>query len=284
MEQIDYKEKYEHALERARQFSEKPYLEDSAGIVEYIFPELKEKRIRKALINGFKDYKGWDEEWFDGITVREAIAWLEKQGEPKPTDKIQLGKKYKCIASPRYSTFMIGKMYKPEDKFLCSLMNFCSDCFEPIEDGEQKPADEIGNYGHGKVLDALMSEIKTPEESLGIDSDTYSEIVDKCTYGDDKQEWSEEDEVILSDIICSVNASDAFCGTILLSLEKHEKKISWLKSIKDRVQPQSRWKPSVGQMDILQKLCEHNSVVTLTKEGIEAIESLYQDLKKLREE
>ena len=64
---------------------------------------------------------------------------IEKQGE-KPTDKIQLGKKYKCIASPRYSTFFRGEIYKPEDEFLCSLMNFCSDCFEPIEDGEQNNA------------------------------------------------------------------------------------------------------------------------------------------------
>lgn len=53
-----------------------------------MFPELKEsedERIRKALINGFKDYKGWDEEWFDRITVREAIAWLEKQGKQGKT-------------------------------------------------------------------------------------------------------------------------------------------------------------------------------------------------------
>jgi len=63
---------------------------------------------------------------------------LEKQGEKKSTDKIQFGKEYKCIASPRYSTFMIGKIYKPEDKFLCRFMNFCSDCFEPIEDSEPK--------------------------------------------------------------------------------------------------------------------------------------------------
>jgi hypothetical protein len=50
--------------------------------LETLIPELKEsedEKIRKALIDGFKDYKGWDEEWFDGITVREAIAWLEKQ-------------------------------------------------------------------------------------------------------------------------------------------------------------------------------------------------------------
>ena len=63
--------------------------------------------------------------------------------EQKPIDEIQIGKKYKCIASPRYSAFMTGKIYKPEDKFLCGLMNFCSDCFEPIEDGEQKPADKV---------------------------------------------------------------------------------------------------------------------------------------------
>ena len=68
---------------------------------------------------------------------------LEKQGEQKPIGKIQLGKKYKCIASPRYSTFMTGEIYKPEDKFLCSLMNFCSDCFEPIGDSGQKPADTV---------------------------------------------------------------------------------------------------------------------------------------------
>ena len=141
---MNYEKKYKEAIERARKLKENPMdvfyeytPKEGDTICDYIFPELKEsedERIRKALINGFKDYKGWDEEWFDGITVRNAIAWLEKQGEQKPIDKIQLGKKYKCIASPRYSTFMKGQIYKPEDKFLCSLMNFCSDCFEPIED------------------------------------------------------------------------------------------------------------------------------------------------------
>ena len=68
---------------------------------------------------------------------------LEKQGNHKPIDKIQLGKKYKCIASPRYSTFRRGNIYKPVDNFLCNLMNLCYECFEPIEDSEQKPADKV---------------------------------------------------------------------------------------------------------------------------------------------
>ena len=39
---MDYEQKYREALERARQFSEHPLQEDSANIVEYLFPELKE--------------------------------------------------------------------------------------------------------------------------------------------------------------------------------------------------------------------------------------------------
>ena len=75
---MNYEKKYKEALERAKQFSEKPYLEDSAGIVEYIFPELKESeddRIRKNIIATIHLYYGepLDDE------AKEMIAWLEKQ-------------------------------------------------------------------------------------------------------------------------------------------------------------------------------------------------------------
>ena len=138
--------------EKARRYDEakyimKGYLESgNAGVIaentiKKAFPELKEsedvmmvKFIKNQLFNIKKTIT--DNYELD-VKLTKAIDWLEKQAQ-KPINKIQLGKKYKCIASPRYSTFMIGKIYKPEDKFLCSLMNFCSDCFEPIE-GEQKP-------------------------------------------------------------------------------------------------------------------------------------------------
>ena len=90
---MNYEKKYNDALLRAKKLKENPIEvfyeynpKDGDTICDYIFPELKEsedERIRKALINGFKDYKGWDEEWFDGITVRDAIAWLEKQDDQK---------------------------------------------------------------------------------------------------------------------------------------------------------------------------------------------------------
>ena len=57
-------------------------------------------------------------------TPESCNEFLDEQGEQKSTDKIQIGKEYRCIASPRYSTFITGKIYKPEDEFLCSFMNF----------------------------------------------------------------------------------------------------------------------------------------------------------------
>ncbi len=104
--------------------------------------EQKQKNTQKIIEWGFDPITG--DMHFDNLTLKQAEELKNALfGEQKPADKIQLGKKYKCIASPRYSTFVKGLTYKPEDKFLCSLMNFCSDCFEPIEDGGKKPADKV---------------------------------------------------------------------------------------------------------------------------------------------
>jgi hypothetical protein len=146
---IEEKQKtYDEAIRKLRgmmpnwerlSYNGKTFLQD----LIHIFPELKEsedERIRKEIIS----FLQLPHPQFVGERKQEKwIAWLENQEEQKPTDKIQLGKKYKCIASPRYSTFMVGQIYKPEDKFLCSLMNFCYDCFELIEGGEKKSVDKI---------------------------------------------------------------------------------------------------------------------------------------------
>ncbi len=138
---------YDEALERARKELQACGSTDcdAARQIFRFFPELAEsedERIKKELIFYLGDMPE-DTELRNGVTNRDVLVWLEKQGEQKPIDKIQLGKKYKCIASPRYSTFRRGNIYKPVDNFLCNLMNLCYECFEPIEDSEQKPADNI---------------------------------------------------------------------------------------------------------------------------------------------
>ena len=89
---MNYEKKYKEALEKARQFSERPLQEDSSGIVEYIFPELKEsedEKIRKALLESFEyqiKESHPDKEWVCGVKLKEIVTWLEKQGEQKPLD------------------------------------------------------------------------------------------------------------------------------------------------------------------------------------------------------
>ena len=83
-----YEQKYKEALERAKQFSKHPYLEDSGGIVEYIFPELNEsedEKTKKAIIKHFNDYsKKENIVRYYGVDLDDIFAWLEKQGEQKP--------------------------------------------------------------------------------------------------------------------------------------------------------------------------------------------------------
>jgi hypothetical protein len=53
---------------------------------------------------------------------------------------------------------------------------------------------------------------------------------------------------------------------------------NWLKSLKGRVQPKTTWKPNEEQMDAL------NSARWNAPFKIEILDSLYNDLKKLRDE
>lgn len=57
---------------------------------------------------------------------------------------------------------------------------------EPLEDEAKEMIAWLEKQGEQKI--------KTPEESLGIDSDTYNKIVDECIYGEQKPAWSEEYE------------------------------------------------------------------------------------------
>ena len=87
---MDYEKAYKEALERA-----KSKIENDKGHVLYeddikeIFPELVEserEQIRKNLISFFKKEYGTNSNaYFAGIEVKDIIAWLEKQGEQKPS-------------------------------------------------------------------------------------------------------------------------------------------------------------------------------------------------------
>ena len=80
-------EAYDEAIERAKKLY-------GNGIIEEIFPELKEskdKKIREAILKGLIDCRdapdlGWSN--FGGIHIDDCIDWLERQGK-KSTAKIE---------------------------------------------------------------------------------------------------------------------------------------------------------------------------------------------------
>lgn len=228
---------------------------------DVVFPELKEsedERIRKEIIDFLWKEKIFLQEAHSSVEnnpkyrfVMDAIAWIEKQGEQKPIDKIQLGKKYKCIASPRYSTFRRGNIYKPVDNFLCNLMNLCYECFEPIEDSEQKPTDE-------DMKEALRTEYEKGR------ADAFAQM---------QKEWSEEDEqylLVCKNALAKYQTTDKWDADIISCWLENKLKV-----------PQNTWKPSDEQMRALENFI---GTIPPYEPMFKVLKSLYNELKKLKVE
>lgn len=86
---MNYEEKYEQALKRARDY----YLTGKGEPVDFIkmiFPELQEsedERIRKGIIRNLQ-YLMDRSEGFVKEDLQERITWLEKQGKALNPDKV----------------------------------------------------------------------------------------------------------------------------------------------------------------------------------------------------
>lgn len=97
---MDYEQKYKEALERAKEKrDEYKRLDGEESFVpsdiEYIFPELRESEdesIRKEMIDFLKETienVGESPNIWTMNNAKKWLAWLEKQGRQKPSDKIE---------------------------------------------------------------------------------------------------------------------------------------------------------------------------------------------------
>lgn len=88
MKQEEKARAYDKALAKAKEQYNYPCMRSCMGILEEIFPELKEsedEKMRKELIRAFKSLntiKVWN-----GIERNDILAWLEKQAEQKAYPK-----------------------------------------------------------------------------------------------------------------------------------------------------------------------------------------------------
>ena len=215
--ETSYKEKYEKALEKAKALygSSEP-MSGCSVILETIFPELKseDEKIRKEIISALKyaNHKG---------VYDKHLAWLEKQGQVKEST-ISLHEIETCKENDDSLTSEDERIRKDikqhflylddsfpdkakwlawlekqgaKDKFiekeLGCIKGYREKAIKRLEELEKQDEQKasyttIAETGDGGInaLVTLPIEMKSAEESLGIDSDTYNKIVDECIGGE----------------------------------------------------------------------------------------------------
>lgn len=186
---------------------------------------------------------------FKGLTIE---GYIECYCSYDSEDKYREGK-YHFIGKP---TFMTHPATKEQRDLLFQKMHEAG--YE--WDAEKKEL--------RKIEQKPVVEMITPEESLGVDSDTYNKIVDECIYGEQKPAWSEDDEEIIIQIKDAVE--DYFPTPVADKIK------SRLKSLR----PQNHWKPSDEQMDAINDAIDY--LGGNTKIVRKHLMSLYEQLKKLK--
>jgi hypothetical protein len=222
-----------------------------------IFPELKESkddRIRKAIIEHFAGSHS-SMYPYKGFTKKQFLAWLEKQREKEKFIKKELD----CIRG--YRDEAIKRLNEIEKQ------------------GEQKPTDKKGMN--------LVEEEMTPfqkkvfciidtaiEEEQGLKQVCDELFALASNEIKQKSAWSEEDENAIQVLKDIVKHSDEINENIY-TMPLKEKLYDWLKSLKDRVQPQPKQEWSEEVSPYYDDICEilinllHSETANVNKTAIQ---------------
>ena len=285
MKELSIEEKakrYDEAIAKAKQFSDKPYLEDSKGIVEYLFPELKkndDERMYERIVGYLKvDIEEFPER---KDRINEMIAWLEKQGEKK-------------------TVFDVEIPFGTDSGLIEEAITIPDGCYAIIEDnkvilrkGEKKSSwseeDEVKLQNTIDYIEELIHLTKCNPDIDNDDTIKYYQdsihwlksLKDRVQLNP-KQDWNEEDEKAINDIMWIIEAyrENGFNESHKQIANNAE---NWLKSrVGCDLKRTTTWRPSEEEMKALEFCIEHN----IDKDGVfgSKVVKLYEKLKKLREE
>ena len=281
------------------------------------FPELKESEdeiIRKEILD-YIDKSTGCKRWID---------WLEKQGEPTEINSefdSQLNRLLKQFESlPKEELASSLSFYlnvvqndgtykdeeeqgeqKPTDK--CEGCNNVKGCIACVDGGEWAHIEESKSFWSEEdetYLKHCITAVKNYyTNDKGKENPFREPILDFLISLKDriqpqpKHEWSEDDEIrhktTLDDLegfleYIKQKPSREISKYSLMSkdsmLTAIQKDIDWFRTLKERIQPQNTWKPSDKQMELLKEACDRH----WEPDGLDPLYTLYQDLKKLREE
>ena len=241
---------------------------DQKYVLERLFPELKEsedERIKSVFRELAENYLFWEKL---ELTKEKAIAWLEKQGEQQPADKVEPKFKVGDVirlkgSAAEYTIKKVTDTTYYTNGWSCGIER----CEEDYELVEQKPAwSEEDDIMVHDIDYALRCQITYPISKLQSMSNWIFNLKGRM-HPQPKQEWSEEEIEN-----CAREAEELNC----IILAKH---IRQLKSLR----PQNTWKPSEEQITVLHDVAAYidNSIYPNQKD---ILVNLYLQLKKLREE
>jgi len=283
--------------------------------------ESEDEKIRKAIYNCVKWF-GFDSCFFKDVSQEECLAWFEKQGEKninnsiwhkvepkeyvlektliyKKNGEIDIVEDTILSAVDAEYALPISYLGKPES---IEKQGEQKDILEDAtldnnEDGliaatikakcEQKPAEwSEEDENKRKLCFQYLTSQKNYQSSVGIDYingclDWLDSLPNRVQ---PKQEWSEEDEdnifniVGALDVLLQREIEKQHNGDRNASPKYYSDLQDWLKSLR----PDSHWKPSQEQMDALWKLMQYAPNLSVYTDIKESVESLYNDLKKLK--
>ena len=223
---MNYKEKYEQALERAKDML--AYKEVRQEDMEYLFPELeenKDERIRKGLIKAVSGILKGNTLYGTDVTREEALAWLEKQGEKsnwRPSEEQYKALDYAFNSIPDTE---LGNYYE------CVLLTLIEDLHRLEKQGEQESID-------------YNEELKKCRENPLYFIDKYVKFEER------KPAWSKEDERMRKEIIDFLRLPHPqFVGK-----RDHEKWIDWLEKRGDNKECGDEWEVSTGLYKCIKRM------------------------------
>jgi hypothetical protein len=259
---MNYKEK----LEEAKRLYETANA-DQKYVLESLFPELAEsedERIRKALRERIIRYDPNNEILIkeEGISQRQFIAWLEKQGNAN--------KEY-------WRGYREGKqeiLYK----------------YAELEKQEQNPQIATSTEAKEALYDKLDNHTYSFEDMYEASKQCYDSKYNKDEYcheqsfkwgfqegaewREQKTAWSEEDDFNLQCCVDKIKY-DKDNGRI----GRNRELLIWLKSLK----PRSQWRPSDEQIKVLEFFIPYVTKCSIVLEKSKGtLLSLLSDLKKLK--
>ena len=182
--------------------------------------------------------------------------------------------------------------YNPKDKSGCMFVYCsCNNFYEigGINPTDYKPATKEQRdtlfarmKEAGYEWDAEKKELKkidfNPDDLIEESHQQQADdLIDMVT--EKSAEWSEEDDDMLYKVTAVINRLCSEGKEYVWSVNTLKKLFYWFKSLKDRVQHQSTWKPSELQMKALKETVDEHFDI----DG-GALWHLYEDLKKLMEE